>query len=62
MEVWPPLVWDVQAEASQHLDPFRVDGDVLDDGARPLALQAEGGGKGLVCCKGCREVISVCFV
>ena len=48
MEAWTPLVWDVPTEASQRLGPFRVNGDVLDDGARPLALQAEGGVKGLV--------------
>ncbi len=33
-EPWPPLVWDVQAETYQCLHPFRVDGDVRNDGAR----------------------------
>jgi hypothetical protein len=31
---WPPLVRDVQAETYQCLRPFRVDGDVRNDGAR----------------------------
>jgi hypothetical protein len=33
-EAWPPLVRDVYAETYQRLCPLRVDGDVLDDGAR----------------------------
>jgi hypothetical protein len=34
MEARPTLVRDVQMEAYQCLHPFRVNGDVLDDGAR----------------------------
>jgi hypothetical protein len=30
----PPAVWDIQAEAYKCLRPFRVDGDVLDEGWR----------------------------
>ncbi len=33
-EPWPPLVWDVQVETYQCLRPFRVDGEVRNDGAR----------------------------
>ncbi len=33
-EPWPPLVRDVQTETYQRLHPFRVDGDVWNDGAR----------------------------